>query len=192
MTAQRSFPSFSVLWMLSALKALFAAGLMAFLPFLTMAADKFETFVDQARGQSVYFNAWGGSPAINAYIAWAAEQRPLTADVPQIEQTDVSIVIHDDVIAEKEDVLASIDDDKVLIWDARSPEEYAGTKVVAGASQQNTGNGIILRCSQKRIANSLPHRVVDGVTLFRAIECYDEYSVAIIGKQNVAHGLTSL
>ena len=44
--------------MLSALKALFAAGLMAFLPFSTMAADKFETFVDQARGQSVYFNAW--------------------------------------------------------------------------------------------------------------------------------------
>ena len=53
MTAQLSFPSFSVLWMLSALKALFAAGLMAFLPFSTMAADKFETFVEQARGQSV-------------------------------------------------------------------------------------------------------------------------------------------
>ena len=41
---------------------------LAFLPFSTMAADKFETFVDQARGQSVYFNAWGGSPAINAYM----------------------------------------------------------------------------------------------------------------------------
>ena len=31
--------------MLSALKALFAAGLMAFLPFSTMAADKFETLL---------------------------------------------------------------------------------------------------------------------------------------------------
>lgn len=28
----------------------------------------------QARGQSVYFNAWAGAPAINAYIQWAAEQ----------------------------------------------------------------------------------------------------------------------
>jgi len=28
----------------------------------------------QARGQTVYFNAWAGSPAINAYIQWTAEQ----------------------------------------------------------------------------------------------------------------------
>lgn len=27
-----------------------------------------------ARGQTVYFNAWGGGDAINAYIQWAAEQ----------------------------------------------------------------------------------------------------------------------
>ena len=29
---------------------------------------------NQARGQTVYFNAWGGAPTINAYIAWAGEQ----------------------------------------------------------------------------------------------------------------------
>ena len=28
----------------------------------------------QARGQTVYFNAWGGAPTINAYIQWAADQ----------------------------------------------------------------------------------------------------------------------
>src|SRR6185503_2914260 len=28
----------------------------------------------KARGQSVYFNAWGGSERINAYIAWAGER----------------------------------------------------------------------------------------------------------------------
>ena len=28
----------------------------------------------QAKGQTVYFNAWAGSPAINAYIQWTAEQ----------------------------------------------------------------------------------------------------------------------
>ncbi|MDH4481021.1 MAG: ABC transporter substrate-binding protein [Rhodoferax sp.] len=28
----------------------------------------------QAQGQTVYFNAWGGAPTINAYIQWAGEQ----------------------------------------------------------------------------------------------------------------------
>ena len=28
----------------------------------------------QAKGQTVYFNAWAGSPAINAYVQWAAGQ----------------------------------------------------------------------------------------------------------------------
>ena len=64
-------------------------------------------------------------------IAWAGEKLPLTAEVPQIEPTEVKFSIHDDVIAEKEDVLAAIDSDDVLVWDARSPEEYAGTRVVA-------------------------------------------------------------
>ena len=30
--------------------------------------------LEQARGQTVYFNAWGGAPPINAYIQWAGEQ----------------------------------------------------------------------------------------------------------------------
>ena len=29
--------------------------------------------LDEARGQTVYFNAWGGSDRINAYLDWAAE-----------------------------------------------------------------------------------------------------------------------
>ena len=37
----------------------------------TAAWKKIET---QARGQTVYFNAWGGAPTINAYIQWAGEQ----------------------------------------------------------------------------------------------------------------------
>jgi putative thiamine transport system substrate-binding protein len=32
------------------------------------------TIAKQARGQTVYFNAWAGSDAINAYIRWAAQQ----------------------------------------------------------------------------------------------------------------------
>ena len=37
-------------------------------------ADEFDTLADRARGQTVYFNAWGGSPTVNGYIAWAGDQ----------------------------------------------------------------------------------------------------------------------
>jgi len=30
--------------------------------------------LEEARGQTVYFNAWGGSEVVNSYIDWAAEQ----------------------------------------------------------------------------------------------------------------------
>ena len=41
-----------------------------------LAADSvaWRAIESQAKGQTVYFNAWAGSPAINAYIQWAAEQ----------------------------------------------------------------------------------------------------------------------
>jgi putative thiamine transport system substrate-binding protein len=36
--------------------------------------DEWDAVVAEARGQTVYFNAWGGELAINRYIGWAAEQ----------------------------------------------------------------------------------------------------------------------
>lgn len=35
----------------------------------------------RARGQTVWFHAWGGSPEVNAYLAWAAERLQADADV---------------------------------------------------------------------------------------------------------------
>jgi len=41
----------------------------------TAAAEPdWEAVVAEARGQTVYFNAWGGDPAINRYLDWAAER----------------------------------------------------------------------------------------------------------------------
>jgi putative thiamine transport system substrate-binding protein len=50
------------------------AGLLAALPFIAAAraGDGWSATEAEARGQTVYFNAWAGSPQINAYIAWAA------------------------------------------------------------------------------------------------------------------------
>ena len=65
-------------------------------------------------------------------IAWAGEGRPVTAEVPDVTPTTVDASIkRPDLIAEQAEVLASLDDDQVVIWDARSPEEYAGTRVAA-------------------------------------------------------------
>ena len=52
------------------------AGLLAAMPFLSPArADEgWSQTAAKARGQTVYFNAWAGSPQINAYIAWAADE----------------------------------------------------------------------------------------------------------------------
>ena len=36
--------------------------------------NEWDAVVAEARGQTVYFNAWGGELAINRYIEWAAEQ----------------------------------------------------------------------------------------------------------------------
>ena len=47
-----------------------------FLPFLSNSgfAGDWTALEAEAKGQTVYFNAWAGSEPINAYIAWAAEQ----------------------------------------------------------------------------------------------------------------------
>ena len=37
-------------------------------------ADDWEKIEEKAKGQTVYFNAWGGSENINAYIDWAAKE----------------------------------------------------------------------------------------------------------------------
>ena len=37
-------------------------------------APAWQRTLAQARGQTVYFNAWGGAPTINNYIQWAADQ----------------------------------------------------------------------------------------------------------------------
>ncbi len=59
------------------LKASFA-GLMSISAITMVHADpdatNWEAVKQEARGQTVYFNAWGGSPNINDYIIWAGKQ----------------------------------------------------------------------------------------------------------------------
>ena len=52
------------------------ASLLATTPFLApaRAEESWAEIEAQARGQTVYFNAWAGSPQVNAYIAWVADE----------------------------------------------------------------------------------------------------------------------
>ena len=57
----------------SALRLLAMLGCFLMPPQVAKAGDFDETLAE-ARGQTVYFNAWGGDDKINDYIAWAGEQ----------------------------------------------------------------------------------------------------------------------
>ena len=94
------------------LSAALAAALIA-TPAL---ADSWQDTLDAARGQTVYWNAWGGDERTNAFIAWVSEQ---TTDlygvaVRQVKLTDTAEAVTR-VISEKaagKDAGGSVD----MIW----------------------------------------------------------------------------
>ena len=60
-----------------------------------LANTNWSTTVQRARGQQVFFNAWGGSEQINSYIAWAGDQlrARFDLDLMQVKITDTSEVV---------------------------------------------------------------------------------------------------
>ncbi|WP_421164680.1 ABC transporter substrate-binding protein [Aeromonas dhakensis] len=48
--------------------------------------------LDEAKGQTVYFNAWGGSPEINAYLVWAGQElaREYQVKLVQVKVDDIA------------------------------------------------------------------------------------------------------
>lgn len=65
-------------------------------------ADEWSRIEKSARGQTVYFNAWGGSDAINDYIRWAANQvkKQYGVTVKHVKVTDIGDVVSR-ILAEK-------------------------------------------------------------------------------------------
>ncbi len=53
-------------------------------------AQDFAQIAERARGQTVYFNAWGGSRQINDYLAWAGQelQQRFGVELVQVKLTD--------------------------------------------------------------------------------------------------------
>lgn len=63
--------------------------------------------------------------------AWQKEGHPVTREIPEVEASQPQFQIDDAVIADLDEVKNAIGNEQVRIWDARSAEEYAGTRVTA-------------------------------------------------------------
>ncbi len=106
-----------------------SAALVLALPAAGAAAASWDDIVAKARGQTVYWNAWGGDERINAYIAWAGAR--VEADygvtVRQVKLADTADAVAR-VLAEKaagRDQDGSVD----LIW--INGENFAAMKANA-------------------------------------------------------------
>lgn len=73
--------------------ALLSAALAA--PALAQTKPQWAETERQARGQTVYFNAWAGSPNINAYIQWAGSEvlRRFGVTLVHVKITDAAEVV---------------------------------------------------------------------------------------------------
>lgn len=76
-----------------------AAILCITLTFTVLAADppaRWEAIEQAARGQTVYFNAWAGEPAINSYIGWAAREvaRRYGVQLVHVKLSDTAVAVN--------------------------------------------------------------------------------------------------
>lgn len=90
-----------------------AAALAA--PRGAMAGAAWDAVLAEAKGQTVYFNAWAGSPVINDYIAWAGGeiQNRFGVTLQHVKITDTAEVVkrvRDEVAAGRKDGSAD------LVW----------------------------------------------------------------------------
>ena len=63
------------------LRLCFAAALLAGGASATAQPESWDDVLAEARGQTVYFNAWGGDLAINRYLDWAGERLAAEHDI---------------------------------------------------------------------------------------------------------------
>ncbi|MCF5850329.1 ABC transporter substrate-binding protein [Aeromonas veronii] len=69
-----------------------ALPLLASGPLLASTDDNWQQTLEEAKGQTVYFNAWGGSPEINAYLVWAGQElaRDYQVKLVQVKVDDIA------------------------------------------------------------------------------------------------------
>ena len=95
--------------MMISARQMLAAFMLVVPPFLATGgaagavdAEQWQEVLADARGETVYFNAWGGSSAINAYIQWAGDAAKARFDISvvQVKLEDTATAVST-VLAEK-------------------------------------------------------------------------------------------
>ncbi len=64
-------------------------------------------------------------------IAWHGDNLPLTQKAPEPTQTNYQTTIISDLVVTKEDILKKLGTPNLTVWDARSAEEFTGTRQTA-------------------------------------------------------------
>ena len=133
-----------------------------FLPAAARAAD-WPAIEAEARGQTVYFNAWAGSDTINAYIAWAADEARARhgITVEHVKITDTAEVVkrvRDEVAAGKQD--GSVD----LVWiNGENFRTMKTEKLLFGPFSENLPNYAFVDVEGKPTTRQDFAETVDGL-----------------------------
>lgn len=92
------------------------ASLAALTPFIlpARAGKSWADIEARAKGQTVYFNAWAGSPQVNAYVAWAAGElgKRYGITLEHVKLTDTAEAVR----RVRDEVKAGKDGSADLIW----------------------------------------------------------------------------
>jgi len=125
----------------------------AFLVSTTAAAveldDSWESTLADAKGQTVYFNAWGGSDRINSYLDWAADRIAEEYDVTleHVKIGDIAEVVSQ---LEAAKAVGKVSEGNVdLMW--VNGENFAAMKsgqLTWGAFADNLPNASALKSSE--------------------------------------------
>lgn len=119
--------------------------------------------------------------ALNGGIgAWLGAGQPVSLEVPQIVATDYAINRGANVVASREEILSRLGDPSLALLDARSPEEYNGTRVratkaghIPGAVNFNWTDAM----DKDRDLRLLPDDVLRGMLAERGISPQQEVIV---------------
>ena len=64
-------------------------------------------------------------------VAWNSEGLPLTNEITQPSPSNFLIHLNKSLVPEIDDILQGLNTQSLTVWDARSPEEYRGEKILA-------------------------------------------------------------
>lgn len=64
-------------------------------------------------------------------LAWRAAGAPESTAIPEIKTTDVHIQLNEQHRVHVDEVMANLYNTDFIVWDARSPAEYSGEKILA-------------------------------------------------------------